>query len=58
MRDQCAPAELFPDIPTRPSELVLELLTDELSPLIEDIAEKLKTETPRAIRYQCALWVL
>lgn len=58
MRDQCAPAELFPDMPTIQTDVTLALLTDELSPLIEEIAEKLEEETPRMIRYQCALWVL
>jgi len=58
MREQCAPAELFPDIPTRQTNMVLELLTDELSPLIEEVTRKLEDETPRMLKYQCALWVL
>lgn len=58
MREQCAPEELFPDMPTRQTNMVLELLTDELSPLVEDIAKKLEGEVPRMLKYQCALWVL
>jgi hypothetical protein len=42
-------------MPTVQTDVTLALLTDEQSPLIEDIAEQL---TPRVLRYQCALWVL
>lgn len=58
MREQCAPVELFPDMPTAQADLTLLLFEEALAPLVEDIARKLEEETPRMIRYQCALWVL
>lgn len=58
MREQCAPAELFPDMPTRRADLTWLSFEESLAPLIEEIADKLEDETPRMIRYQCALWVL
>ena len=58
MREQCAPAELFPDTPTRPQDLTWVLFEADLMPLIEDITHKLENETQRMLKYQCALWVL
>jgi hypothetical protein len=46
MPQQCAPAELFPDMPTKPTALTWEdlerefewaLLADDLEPFVEDV---------------------
>lgn len=58
MREATAPEELFPDMPTRQTNMVLELLTDEFSPLLEEVAQRLEKTIALELRYTCALWVL
>jgi hypothetical protein len=48
MREQCAPAELFPDIPTKPTDLTWDdlewaLFEDDIEPFIEAVVIRLET---------------
>lgn len=50
--------EPLPDMPTVRIDVTWLSFEEALAPLIEEIAKKLEDETPRMMRYQCALWVL